>query len=48
MMGTASRESSQILYDEMVLTPPRKIYEVYSSRALLESPTNGTYLITTS
>lgn len=46
--GTANNESSQMLYVEMVLIPPKKIYEVYSSRALLESPTYGTYLITTS
>lgn len=48
MMGTARRESSQMLYEEIVFTPPRKIYEVYSSKALLESPTKGTYLMTTS
>jgi hypothetical protein len=48
MMGTARRESSQMLYEEMVFIPPMKIYEEYSSRALLESPTKGTYLMTTS
>jgi hypothetical protein len=32
----------------MVLVPFMKIELEYSSRALLESPTKGTYLITTS
>ncbi len=48
MIGTARSESSQILYVEIVFVPPKKIYDVYSSKALLLSPTNGTYLMTTS
>jgi hypothetical protein len=48
MIGTAKRESSQMLYVEIVFVPPKKIYEEYSSRALLLSPTKGTYFITTS
>ena len=46
--GTASSESSHMLYDVIVFVPPRKIYEEYSSIALFESPTNGTYFMTTS
>jgi len=48
MRGTARRESSQILYEEIVLIPFINIREEYSSRALFESPTKGTYLMTTS
>jgi len=39
-----SRESSQVLCITMVLVPPKKISEVYSSIARLLSPTKGTYL----
>ena len=48
MIGTASNESSHILYVEIVLIPSIKILEEYSSKALFESPTNGIYLIITS
>lgn len=47
MRGLARRESSQVLCIEIVLRPPMKISEVYSSKARLESPTYGTYFITT-
>ncbi|KAF7055160.1 hypothetical protein CFC21_062726 [Triticum aestivum] len=47
MMGAARSESSQVLCSTMVLLPPMKISEVYSSMALLLSPTYGTYCKTT-
>ncbi|BAS82736.1 Os03g0192750 [Oryza sativa Japonica Group] len=43
MIGAARSESSQVLCRTMVLLPPMKISEVYSSIALLLSPTYGTY-----
>jgi len=46
--GAARSESSQMLYEEIVFNPPIKICDEYSSNALLESPTKGTYLMTTS
>lgn len=39
MMGAASSESSQVLCITMVLRPPMKISDVYSSIARFESPT---------
>merc|ERR1711988_455805 len=47
MSGVASSESSQVLCMTMVLVPPMKISEVYSSMARFESATLGTYLMTT-
>ncbi|BAT10554.1 Os10g0369950 [Oryza sativa Japonica Group] len=46
MMGAARSESSQVLCSTMVFFPPMKISEVYSSMALLLSPTYGIYLMT--
>lgn len=43
MMGAASKESSHVLCKTMVLFPPMNISDVYSSMALLLSPTYGTY-----
>lgn len=43
MMGAARSESSQVLCSTMVFFPPMKISEVYSSMALLLSPTYGIY-----
>jgi hypothetical protein len=43
MIGAARSESSQVLCSTMVFLPPMKISEVYSSMALLLSPTYGTY-----
>merc|ERR1719217_1712485 len=45
--GVASSESSHVLCMTMVLVPPMKISEVYSSIARFESATYGTYLMTT-
>mmetsp|Transcript_5615 Transcript_5615/g.15469 ORF Transcript_5615/g.15469 Transcript_5615/m.15469 type:complete len:301 (+) Transcript_5615:134-1036(+) len=45
--GAASRLSSHVLCMAMVLVPPMKMREVYSSSARLLSPTCGTYLMTT-
>mmetsp|Transcript_6551 Transcript_6551/g.24714 ORF Transcript_6551/g.24714 Transcript_6551/m.24714 type:complete len:323 (+) Transcript_6551:170-1138(+) len=45
--GAASSESSHVLCITIVDLPPMKISLVYSSIALLLSPTYGTYLITT-
>ena len=47
MIGAARRESSHVLCMTIVFFPPMNISDVYSSIALLESPTYGTYLITT-
>merc|ERR1719399_224685 len=47
MSGVASSESSHVLCITMVLVPPMKISEVYSSIARFESATYGTYLMTT-
>lgn len=41
--GAANNESSHVLCITIVLRPPMKISEVYSSIALLLSPTYGTY-----
>lgn len=43
MMGAANKESSHVLCKTMVLFPPMNISDVYSSMALLLSPTYGTY-----
>lgn len=43
MMGAAKSESSHVLWSTMVFVPPMNISEVYSSIALLLSPTYGTY-----
>jgi hypothetical protein len=43
MIGAARSESSQVLCSTMVFLPPMKISDVYSSIALLLSPTYGTY-----
>jgi len=48
MSGTANSESSHTLYEAIVFRPFMKISDVYSSMARFESPTNGTYFITTS
>lgn len=45
-MGAARKESSQVACVTRVKCPLRKISAVYSSKALLESPTNGQYFIT--
>merc|ERR1719453_1064087 len=47
MSGVARSESSHVLCITMVLRPPMKISDVYSSIARFESATYGTYLITT-
>ena len=47
MSGVASSESSHVLCITIVFVPPMKISDVYSSIARFESPTRGTYLITT-
>ena len=47
MRGAANKESSQVLWMEMIFSPPQKMEESYSSKARLESPTEGIYLITT-
>lgn len=47
MRGLARSESSHVLCMEIVFLPPMKISDVYSSSARFESPTYGTYLITT-
>merc|ERR1719337_183137 len=47
MSGVASSESSHVLCMTMVLWPPMKISDVYSSMARFESATYGTYLMTT-
>merc|ERR1719326_1808830 len=47
MSGVASSESSHVLCITIVLCPPMKISEVYSSIARLLSATYGTYLMTT-
>merc|ERR1719460_1472980 len=47
MRGVASSESSHVLCMTMVLVPPMKISEEYSSIARFESATYGTYLMTT-
>eukprot|EP00966_Prymnesium_polylepis_P307274 7100648-Prymnesium_polylepis.1 len=47
MSGVASSESSHVLCITIVLVPPIKISEVYSSIARFESATVGTYLMTT-
>merc|ERR1719399_2038256 len=47
MSGVASSESSHVLCMTMVLWPPMKISDVYSSIARFESATYGTYLMTT-
>lgn len=46
-MCVCVRLTSQVLCIAIVLVPPIMISEVYSSIALLLSPTYGTYLITT-
>ena len=43
--GAANKESSQVLWMEMIFSPPQKMEESYSSKARLESPTEGIYLI---
>ncbi len=43
MMGAASSESSHVLCITIVLRPPMKISDVYSSMARLLSATYGTY-----
>ena len=45
--GAANNESSHVLWIDIIFSPPQKMAESYSSRALFESPTVGTYLITT-
>ena len=47
MRGAANKESSQVLCIDIIFSPPQNIEESYSSKARLESPTEGTYLITT-
>merc|ERR1719364_228141 len=47
MSGVASSESSHVLCITMVCWPPMKISAEYSSIARFESPTLGTYLMTT-
>jgi len=44
-MGAANKESSQTLYKTKVWFPPKKIEDMYSSIAFLESPVKGTYLM---
>lgn len=38
MIGDANKESSQVLWIEIVLWPPKNSSDMYSSKALLESP----------
>lgn len=45
IIGAANKESSQTLYNTKVWFPFKKIYDIYSSIAFLESPVKGTYLI---
>jgi len=46
MRGAANNESSHVLCIAMVFLPPINISDVYSSMALLLSPTYGTYCTT--
>lgn len=48
MMGAANKESSQTLYNTKVWFPFKKMEDMYSSIAFLESPVKGTYLMTIS
>jgi hypothetical protein len=45
MMGLANRESSHVLWITIVLWPPSRISEVYSSIARLLSPTENQALV---
>jgi hypothetical protein len=45
IMGAANKESSQTLYKTKVWFPFKKIEDMYSSIAFLESPVKGTYLM---